>query len=226
MKDSCVVLLSGGMDSTICLHLAMETFNQVHPIAFNYFQRHSHEIRCAEVICSRNEPLELKIFETEIFKDLDDSSLVSTGDVNTSHKSNPNLPSSFVPGRNIFFLTVAGMYAYKMGCKNIIIGVSEEDFSGYPDCRGSFIYSMEKTLNEGLDTVLVVHAPLLHITKAQELELALNRPKCWEDLAYTNTCYYGEYPPCGKCNACLLRAKAFKEISWEDPLIKREREER
>ncbi len=131
------------------------------------------------------------------------------------------LEKTFVPGRNILFLTVAANRAYVLGCNNLVIGVSQEDFGGYPDCREDFLEKMSASLTSGLDMRMSIYAPLMRMTKAQSVLLAKNIPGCFETLAHTTTCYAGTSPSCGHCHACLLRARGFAEAGLEDPLTTR-----
>jgi 7-cyano-7-deazaguanine synthase len=125
--------------------------------------------------------------------------------------------------RNALFLTIAANRAVRLGAKYVYIGVSQEDYGGYPDCRGPFISRIEDAINLALEDVAEVHifAPLLYKTKKETVELAASLPGCLEMMAYTHTCYNGDYPPCGHCHACLLRDKGFTEAGIEDPLITR-----
>ncbi len=105
------------------------------------------------------------------------------------------------------------------GCDDMIIGVSEEDFGGYPDCRAEFIQKMEDALASGLDKRIAVKTPLVHLSKRKTVELAQSLKGCMEALAFTTTCYNGEMPPCGHCHSCLLRQKGFEEAGLPDPLL-------
>ena len=126
-----------------------------------------------------------------------------------------------MPGRNIHFLSVAANRAYVLGVSNLVIGVSQEDFGGYPDCREDFMDKMATALSGGLGLPMQIYAPLIRMNKQQTVLLANNIPGCFEALAFTTTCYAGSAPPCGHCHACLLRAQGFDEAAVEDPLINR-----
>ncbi|MBX9692042.1 MAG: 7-cyano-7-deazaguanine synthase, partial [Cyanobacteria bacterium] len=102
-----------------------------------------------------------------------------------------------------------------------VCGVSQEDYSGYPDCRESFIQNMEKALIAGLDRTIRIVCPLMFLTKCETVQLAMSIPGCMEALSYSTTCYNGTIPPCNRCNSCLLRAKGFSQASVEDPLLER-----
>ncbi len=133
------------------------------------------------------------------------------------------MPNTFVPGRNLLFLTQAGAYAYTQGIKDIVTGVCQTDYSGYPDCRAETIRALQKSLHLGLGWperggVFRIHTPLMFKTKAESVRLA-QKWGAMESLAHSHTCYEGSVPPCGKCPACLLRAKGFAEAGEIDPLI-------
>ena len=142
---------------------------------------------------------------------------IHDGDINRT-----TIPDTYVPARNMVFLSVAASYADALDITDIFIGVSEVDYSGYVDCREEFIRSMEQTINLG--TVLgaekkqkiTLHAPFMHMTKADEVRLG-NR--LGVDYSLTWTCYRGDEKPCGTCDSCLLRAKAFEEAGIKDPLF-------
>lgn len=135
--------------------------------------------------------------------------------------SNQGLPSTFVPGRNILFLSLAASRAYSYDCDTVVIGVSQEDYAGYPDCREEFVKLMEQTVQAGLDRPIKIESPLLHLSKKQTVELAVDIPGCLEALSHSTTCYNGAVPPCGKCNSCQLRAKGFDQAGVTDPLLER-----
>ena len=131
------------------------------------------------------------------------------------------LPTSFVPGRNLLFLGVAGAYAVKRDCHNIVIGVSQADYSGYPDCREEFITQMAKALVAAMPTSaspITIHAPMMHQSKQDEVWMAKDLgDDCWKALGLSVTCYQGKRPGCGKCPSCVLRQAGFKKAGLEDP---------
>ncbi|MDE6451034.1 MAG: 7-cyano-7-deazaguanine synthase, partial [Odoribacter sp.] len=134
-----------------------------------------------------------------------------------------DIPATYVPARNMVFLSVAASWADALGITDIFIGVSEVDYSGYVDCREEFIRAMETAINQG--TVLgteqqqhiTIHAPFMHMTKADEIKLGI---RLAVDYSQTWTCYRGGDTPCGTCDSCLLRAKAFAEAGVADPLVR------
>lgn len=210
-----LVLHSGGQDSTTCLAWAMQKFDQIETISFNYGQRHKIELRAAKRI-AKSLHLKHTIIKTDIFSQLGKNALTHNIKITTSKNA---LPSTFVPGRNIFFLTIAAAYAYAHNITDIITGVCQTDYSGYPDCRDTTMRSLEKTLSLGMDKPFKIHTPLMFLTKAQTVDL-IDKLGYVNLLAYTHTCYEGKNPPCGRCPACKLRAKGFKEAKKHDPLLK------
>ena len=218
-----LVLLSGGQDSTTGLYWALNKGFECEALIINYGQRHKIEIESAMKIAQFAD-VPYQVFTTNLLKHIGDSALIGDGDISAKHR-NPNLPASFVPGRNILFLTIAGMIAYKRGIQNIVIGVSQADSSGYPDCREDTISAMEAALSFGMDTKFYIQAPFMFFTKKEEVILANIFPNCMKALALSHTCYEGKFPPCGKCASCVLRAKGFSEAGIPDPLIERAKNE-
>jgi 7-cyano-7-deazaguanine synthase len=223
MKGTALVILSGGQDSTTCLFWAKEKFAKVHALTFDYGQRHRQELESATTIAKMagvpHEIIELG----PLFAGL--SPLTNADEKLAEYDSVEKLPGglekTFVPGRNILFLAVAANRAYVLGCDSLVIGVSEEDFGGYPDCREDFIEKMKAALTSGLDSKMQIYVPLMRMNKQQTVVLAQNLPGCLDALAYTTTCYAGSLPPCGKCHACLLRSRGFEQAKVRDPLLQR-----
>lgn len=224
--NKALVLLSGGQDSTTSLYWALNSkaFSEVEALIIDYGQRHKIEIESAMKIAKLAGISSIQVFYTDILTKIGDSALVGGGNISAKHR-NKELPASFVPGRNILFLTIAGMIAYKKGIQNIVIGVSQEDSSGYPDCRLKTIESMQTTLSMGMDWDFEIFTPFMFFTKREEVLLGNTFPGCMEALAFSHTCYEGEFPPCGKCPACVLRAKGFDEAGILDPLVERAKNE-
>ena len=218
-----LVILSGGQDSTTCLFWAKRLYDEVSSLTFDYGQRHRAELdaarRIAELADVRHEIIELGA----LFAGL--SPLTNTSSTVHQYESADALPGgledTFVPGRNILFLSVAANRAYVLGCDDMIIGVSQEDFGGYPDCRESFVRAMEHAVAEGLDRPIKIATPLMHLSKKETVKLALTLPGCMEALAFSLTCYNGTNPPCAKCHSCLLRARGFEQAGVTDPLLSR-----
>ena len=168
--NKALILLSGGQDSTTCLYWAKKKFDSIQAIGFNYDQRHIIELDFAQKICDK-ENISFDIISLKEI--LSNSALINPQeDLNKSHPSNQNLPNSFVPGRNLLFLSIASSIAYNREIENIIIGVCETDFSGYPDCRDEFIKSMKKTIHLATEKSIEIHTPLMNLDKAQTWKLA------------------------------------------------------
>jgi len=223
LSDSAVVLLSGGQDSTTALFWAKSQFQEVHTVTFNYGQRHKIEIEsAARILALADIPMSNRnLINADVFSQFDDSALLDkSSSISEQHRVG-NLPASFVPGRNLIFLTLAAMYAFKHQIHNIVAGVCQTDYSGYHDCRQATITSMQESLQQGMGFSFEIHTPLMHLTKADTVQFATLFDGCMEALAYSHTCYEGVYPPCDKCPACILRAKGFKEARVKDPLIER-----
>jgi len=216
-----LVLFSGGQDSTTCLYWAKNKFDDIKTLNIDYAQRHVIETKCAQKIAIEIAKVSYQKFQTTVFQDIGDSALIQEGNVSEKHRSSTDLPASFVPGRNILFLTIAAAIAYKHDIFDIVTGVCQTDYSGYPDCRKKTINAIEQSLSLGINTRFKIHTPLMYLTKAETVELAESLPGCMNALAYSHTCYEGQIPPCMECLACKLRAKGFKEAEIEDPLIKR-----
>lgn len=203
-KESALVLLSGGQDSTTCLFWAKKEFSDVRTVGFHYGQRHLYEVEVAKTIARvANVPFELitiDILSKSIHNSLTDLSIA------VEPKPENTLPNTFVPGRNLIFLTYAAILARNYGIKHIITGISQTDFSGYPDCREKFVKSAVKTINLALETDIEIHTPLMFKSKEQIWNLS-------DDLGVfdlirhnTLTCYNGIMADgCGKCPACMLR---------------------
>lgn len=220
-----VALLSGGQDSTTCLYWAKQNFDEVHAVSVFYGQRHRAELEAATKIAElagvRHDVLELPVLGK-----LGDSALVDEKKDLTWEGGRPDaampqgLPSSFVPGRNILFLTLAAAVAIKDGAHDIVTGVCQADYSGYPDCRRTFVDALEKALEQGLPSSchpVRALTPLMWLTKAETVKLAKRLPGCWDALAHSITCYLGQRPGCGECPACKLRAVGFNEAGEQDP---------
>jgi len=227
-----LVVLSGGQDSTTCLFWAKSIFSEVHALTFDYGQRHSIEIEAAKRVAALAEVASHEILELGGGILQGRSPLVNP-DVDVQHYANPaempdGVEPTFVPGRNILFLTIAANRAFVKRCAAVVLGVSQEDFGGYPDCRDKFIYLMRQALNEGLygkNSGLAIYTPLIFKTKKETVLLADSFEGCCEALAYTHTCYDGEYPPNPANHASMIRARGFKEAGCDDPLIVRAKSE-
>ena len=214
-----IVVLSGGQDSTTCLYWAMDRFgaDNVSAITFDYGQRHRIELECARNIAAfAGVPQNQLPIDT--FRALGGNALTGQIEVSNKDVSDGGLPNTFVPGRNLVFLTFAAAYAWQHSTTHIVTGVAQTDYSGYPDCREETIKSLQSTLRLGMDSDVILHTPLMSLSKKETVLLALEL-NAIEAMALTHTCYNGMRPPCGRCAACKLRATGFDEAGIEDPLI-------
>lgn len=223
--DGALVLFSGGQDSSTCLAWALDRFGHVETIGFDYRQRHIVELSCRAHMrdaISAGFPDWARRLGDDQTIDLGILGAISetalTRDVEITMSEN-KLPNTFVPGRNLLFLTIAACVAYRRGLKHIVGGMCETDYSGYPDCRDDTIKALQVVLNLGMDSRYVLHTPLMWIDKAETWQLAkrLGGDAFVEAvIEHTHTCYRGDRSVrhawgygCGKCPACLLRADGF-----------------
>lgn len=209
--DTALVVFSGGQDSTTCLFWAKRAFAHVRAISFIYGQKHVKEIELARSIAAEaGIPLEVK--DVSFIGSLGRNSLTDSSIKMDEEKPENSVPNTFVPGRNLFFLSIAAVYAREQGIRHIVTGVSQTDFSGYPDCRDSFIKSLNVTLNLAMDDEFVLHAPLMWLDKAETWALA-DELNVLELIRHkTLTCYNGiPGDGCGACPACTLRRKGLEK---------------
>ncbi len=206
MTKKTILVFSGGQDSTTCLFKALKEYDEVHCITFDYGQRHHQEIDVAKKIAKDLKVNSHKIMNVELLNELAISAL-TRDNIPVSHVLDKNgLPNSFVPGRNILFLTLAGIYAYQIDAKTIITGVCETDFSGYPDCRNRFIQKMNDAINEGMDSNIKIETPLMWLNKAETWAMADELNALDYIREQTLTCYNGVLGyGCQTCPACQLR---------------------
>jgi 7-cyano-7-deazaguanine synthase len=211
-----VVIFSGGQDSTTCLYWAQNRYDHVECITFNYGQKHSVELDCARQICIM-EDIKQTIIDISFLDTIVESALTSDGDVN--ELNDKGLPSSFVPNRNQLFITLAHSYAQKVNADVLVTGVCQTDYSGYPDCRETFIRAIEWATNMGSKSDVKIETPLMYLTKAQTFLMALQEGCMARVINYSHTCYNGNRDKmhewgfgCGKCPACELRKKGFEEF--------------
>jgi len=217
-KDKALVILSGGQDSTTCLYWAIDRYgpDQVETLTFDYGQRHRIELECAAAI-ARFAGVPNLILPIDTFAALGGNALTDE-EIEIQKAEGRALPNTFVPGRNLIFLTFAAAYAWQRGIGNLITGVAQTDYSGYPDCREETLAALQNALRLGMESEVRVHTPLMHLSKKETVEL-LRDLGGLDALALSHTCYEGQRPPCGRCPACLLRAKGFAEAGIEDPLL-------
>ncbi|CQR48402.1 7-cyano-7-deazaguanine synthase [Paraliobacillus sp. PM-2] len=210
-NNKAIVVFSGGQDSTTCLFWALERFNEVEVVTFDYQQRHDKEIEIAKHIA---EKLEVKqtILDMSLLNQLAPNALTRSNQAITDGE-NGELPSTFVPGRNLLFLSFATILGRQIGAKHIITGVSETDFSGYPDCRDIFIKSLNVSLNLSMEDQFVIHTPLMWLDKAETWELADQLGAFDFIREETLTCYNGiQADGCGECPACKLRKNGLEQF--------------
>ena len=219
-NEKAVVIFSGGQDSTTCLFWSIEKFGKenVMAVSFSYGQRHSAELEAATHICTQNGIRHL-ILPIDIYSQLGAVPFLNEvqcslldNDLEIEQKEDSDFPNSFVPYRNLLFLVHAAIAAKFFGAKNLVIGVSQIDYSGYPDCREEFIYGTQELLKTamGIGEDVVIHTPLIRLTKAETWEMASDLGVL--DLIYheTVTCYNGiKGEGCGECPACQIRRRGY-----------------
>jgi 7-cyano-7-deazaguanine synthase len=225
LPNRALVLFSGGQDSTTCLAWALARYEKVETIGFDYGQRHAVELTVRPTVLAKlraQSPAwdaklgEDHLIDLSLIGKISDTAL--TQNVEIAMQEN-GLPNTFVPGRNLLFMTVAATVAYRRGLDVLVGGMCETDFSGYPDCRDDTMKALQVALNLGMQTRLKVETPLMWIDKAQTWELAqdLGGPQLVDLIREdTHTCYLGERGAlhdwgygCGTCPACALRAKGY-----------------
>ncbi len=223
-----LVLFSGGQDSTACLAWALERYAEVETIGFDYGQRHRIELECRQTVRAelvRQFPQwgaklgEDHVLDLALLGQISDTALTAERAIEMQANG---LPNTFVPGRNLLFLTFAATLAYRRGASVLVGGMCETDYSGYPDCRDNTLKALQVALSLGLDAPMTLETPLMFITKAQTWAMtqqlggaALNALI----VEHTHTCYLGERGTlhawghgCGHCPACELRAKGYNEF--------------
>lgn len=217
-----LVVLSGGQDSTTCLYWALRHFAAVQALTFDYGQRQRRELTCAAQIAQAagvaHTVLPINTFHALGGNALTDPTLPLPQPALPNTVPHSALPNTFVPGRNLIFLTFAAAFAYQHGLQHVVTGVAEVDYSGYPDCRQHTLQALQQALRLGMDYPITIHAPLMRLTKADTVRLALQVGAA-AALAHTHTCYANQHPPCGSCAACVLRAQGFAAAGVLDPLL-------
>ncbi|MEG1400945.1 7-cyano-7-deazaguanine synthase QueC [Bacteroides sp.] len=221
-QDTALVVFSGGQDSTTCLFWAKHHFAHVIALSFLYGQKHHREVELAREI-ARKADVPFEVMDVALLGQLGRNSLTDTTLDMDKEKPHDAVPNTFVPGRNLFFLSIAAVYARERGISHLITGVSQTDFSGYPDCRDSFIKSLNVTLNLAMDEQFVLHTPLMWLDKMQTWALADKLGVLELVRNETLTCYNGiQGDGCGHCPACQLRRKGLEEylaIKEDDSLM-------
>ena len=213
MSKKAVIVFSGGQDSTTCLIHALPHYDEVHCITFDYGQRHVAEVEVAQQLAKQLGATVHKVMDVSLLNELAISSLTRDNiPVLTVNSSGESLPSTFVPGRNILFLTLAAIYAYQVKAETVITGVCETDFSGYPDCRDEFVKALNQALKLGMEYDVRLETPLMWLNKAETWALADYHQQLDLVRQQTLTCYNGVLGSgCGECDACNLRARGLNE---------------
>jgi 7-cyano-7-deazaguanine synthase len=226
MTGSALVLFSGGQDSTTCLAWALSRWPRVETLGFDYRQRHRVELDCRKPVLDSignafphwaDRLGQDQVIDLGLIAEIGGSAL--TSDAAIQMQAN-GLPNTFVPGRNLLFLTVAAAVAYRRGIKHLVGGMCETDYSGYPDCRDDTLKALQATLNLGMESRLVIETPLMWLDKAQTWELAhgLGGDVLVDIIRReTHSCYEGDREHrhewgagCGKCPACELRRRGYE----------------
>ena len=211
-KDAAVVVFSGGQDSTTCLLWALKRYKEVVALSFDYGQRHKKELKCAENIAEELN-VEWHVLDMGLLNQLAPNSLTRQDITVEKEAPQDGVPNSVVDGRNMLFLTFAAVFAKQRGITDIITGVSQSDFSGYPDCRDVFIKSLNTTLNLAIDYTFCIETPLMWIDKADTWKMADDLGGLSLVREKTLTCYNGIMGDgCGECPSCKLRKHGYEEF--------------
>jgi 7-cyano-7-deazaguanine synthase len=215
-QTTALVCFSGGQDSTTCLFWAKKHFADVAAIGFVYGQKHAAETRIAQQIAAEVE-VPFQLLDLSLLAQLSSNSLTDHSLVMDREIPQGGLPNTFVPGRNLLFLTFAAIVGRSKGIFHLVTGVSEADYSGYPDCRDTFIRSLNVTLNLSMDEQFVIHTPLMHRDKCEVWRLADELGVFDLVRTRTLTCYNGiPADGCGHCPACKLRREGLeKYLEWK-----------
>ena len=214
-----VVVFSGGQDSTTCLGWAIEKFNRVVALSFNYGQKHSIELQQASKI-AKDLGVEHYVMDVSLLNQLAPNALTRTDIevVNGKDVIDGEEPNTVVRGRNGLFLWLASIYASTHGIENVVTGVTSTDYSGYIDCRNSFISSLNASINLGMDEKIVLWTPLMYLDKAEIWKLSYDLGIFETVLRESHTCYQGnreELTGCGVCPACELRNNGLRRFAEE-----------
>ena len=205
IDDKALVVFSGGQDSRTCLFWAKREFKEVYALSYRYGQKHEKEVELARGIAEKAH-VHFEVMDIPLVGHLGRNSLTDSTMVMDQVVPEKGLPNTFVPGRNMFFMSIAAVYARERGIRHLVTGVSQTDYSGYPDCRDAFVKSLNVTLNLAMDYQFVLHTPLMWIDKAQTWELADQLGVLNLVRNETMTCYNGiQGDGCGHCPACKLR---------------------
>ncbi|MGV8963815.1 MAG: 7-cyano-7-deazaguanine synthase QueC [Candidatus Saccharimonadaceae bacterium] len=215
INEDALVLFSGGQDSTTCLFWAKKQFKNVSALCFSYGQRHSQEVENARGIANKAN-VDFQVLDATIISHLSPNSLTDNKMEMDQEQPDNSFPNTFVPGRNMLFVSFAASLAFSKDIRHLVTGVSEADYSGYPDCRDTFMHSLNTTINLAMDKHFLIHTPLMWRNKAEVWKLA-------DDLGVfdlvrneTLTCYNGIIAEgCGHCPACKLRKNGLDKYLEE-----------
>lgn len=218
--EKAVVVLSGGLDSSTCMGIAQAEGYDLFPITFSYGQRHSMEVESAKKVAKYYKVKEHKVVDVQFLAQIGGSALT---DNNISVRVNglkDDIPETYVPARNLIFISLATAYAEVLNANTIFVGVNALDYSGYPDCRPEFIRSMQEVINlatkKGIyERNLAIKTPLMDLTKGQIIKWG---SELGVPYHLTTSCYQGKEYACGVCDSCILRLKGFKENHLVDPI--------
>jgi len=217
-----VVLLSGGLDSTVCMAVAQSKGYELLPISFNYNQRHARELESASSIAKHYKVTKHLVINTNM-DGIGGSALTDNGiSVPVGHVEQHDIPITYVPARNLIFLSYALGYAEVTGADHIFIGVNAIDYSGYPDCRPEFIQLFQQLANYSTKAgvqdqrQIVIETPLLQLSKK---DIVLLGKDLHAPLEMTTSCYKGGQMACGQCDSCVLRLKGFADAGVIDPIL-------
>ncbi|WLR58649.1 7-cyano-7-deazaguanine synthase QueC [Guptibacillus hwajinpoensis] len=220
MKKKAVIVLSGGLDSTTCMGIAKEKGYELYPITFHYGQKHNREVEQAKKVAEYYNAPDHRIVNISFLNQIGGSALTDDSIDVPTDMDEDEIPVTYVPARNMIFLSLASAYAEVIGAEAIYIGVSAVDYSGYPDCRPEFIESMNETVNlatkaGATGSEMKIDTPLINLTKADTVSEGLRLSVPYE---LTTSCYNGEEEACGECDSCRLRLKGFEEAGAVDPI--------
>lgn len=208
-----LIVFSGGQDSTTCLIHYSNICSEIYCITFDYDQLHKYEINSAYFISKYFQVKKHILVDTKFLKSISESSLINKNlSIHHRHPLNNTLPSTFIPGRNILFLTLSSIYAFNENIDTVVLGVNQVDFSGYPDCRNDFIKQMNHSIEIGMQYKITFKTPLMNLNKAEIWALS----DYWNSIQfvqkYTVTCYKGiKGKGCNQCHSCILRNNGFKK---------------
>jgi 7-cyano-7-deazaguanine synthase len=222
MSQKAVIVLSGGLDSTTCMGIARHEGYELYPITFFYNQRHRKEVEHAKKVAEFYGVADRhKIVNVSFLGEIGGSALTDRSIAVRTTGVEDDIPDTYVPARNLIFLSLATAYAEVIGAKRIYAGVNAVDYSGYPDCRPEFIRSLTETVNLATkmgvtsEEKIRIETPLIHLTKGEIIRRGLELGVPYE---LTTSCYLGEEEACGECDSCLLRLKGFAENNARDPI--------